>query len=368
MSKESVMFTRPLRRWSTAVAAVSATAAMVILGAVVAVPTASAAQAPVGMGTAASFAVLAGSTITNTGPTVVSGSVGLDPGTAVTGFPPGLVNNGSTYVADSVALQAQNDLTTAYNSAAQRGPVTTETTLGGQTLVAGVYGAAAGLSLTGTVILNGQNNPNAVFIFQAGSTLVTASSSTVALENGATWCNVFWQVGSSATLGGATTFVGTIMALTSATLVTGATVQGRVLARNGAVTLDTNTFTQPACTTSSTTSTTVAPGGSGTNLGGGGGSGGGTGTNGTGNGLGGGSNAGGLGGGTVAGGLASGVVPTGFPATGLGGASHSDDPALVALGGLALLAAVLAAGQAFRRRRLHLATTHPSIDGPDGDA
>jgi hypothetical protein len=355
------MFTRPLHRWSTAVLAVSTTAAVLVLGAVVGVPAASAAQAPVGLGTATSFAVLAGQTVTNTGPSVVSGSIGLSPGTAVTGFPPGTVINGTTYAADSVALQAENDLTTAYNSAAGRTPVTVESNpdIGGQTLAPGVYQGTSTLSLSGTVTLNGENNANSVFIFQAGSTLITATSSTVALENGATWCNVFWQVGSSATLGTATTFVGTIMALTSGTLNTGATVMGRMLARNGSVTLDDNTFTQPACTASSTTATTI-PGKS--NLGGGGS----TGTtattiagNGLGNGLGGGSNVGGLG---------SGVVPTGFPATGLGGASKSDDPALVALGGLALAAALVASGLAVRRRRVQWAGTRPDGDGPGGDA
>jgi len=311
------------------------------------------------MGTAAPFAVLAGQTVTNTGPSVISGSIGLSPGTAITGFPPGTETNGTQYAADGVALQAQNDLTTAYNQAAGATPVTVESAdLGGQNLAPGVYKGTSALSLTGTVTLNGENNPNSVFIFQAGSTLITASSSTVQLINGATWCNVFWQVGSSATLGTATTFVGTIMALTSASLTTGATVMGRVLARNGSVTLDTNTITQPACATSTTTATTATPAGK--NVGGGGSSGTGTHAKGTtGNGLGGGSNAGGLGGG---------VVPTGFPATGFGGASRSDDPALVALGGVALVAAVVALGQGFRRRRVQLAGNRPDADATDGAA
>ncbi len=355
------MFTRSLRRWSTAALAVSTAATMLLLGAIAGAPAASAAQPPVGMGTAASFAVLAGSTVTNTGASVISGSVGLDPGTAITGFPPGIVNNGTLYAADAVALQAQNDLTTAYNSAAGRTPVTVESNpdLTGQTLAPGVYKGPSTLSLTGTVTLNGEGSANSVFIFQSPSTLITGSSSVVSLINGASWCNVFWQVGSSATLGTNSTFVGTIMALTSDTLTTGATLMGRALARNGAVTLDTNTITQPTCTTSTTTGTTASP--TGTNAGGGGGSGGKATTKKTptGNGLGGGGNAGGLG---------SGVVPTGFPATGLGGASRSDDPALVALGGFALIASVLATGLAVRRRRIHVADPHTASPGADGDA
>jgi hypothetical protein len=356
------MFTRPLHRWSAAVLVVSTTATMLILGAVVGVPIASAAQAPVGLGTDASFAVLAGSTITNTGASVVSGSLGLSPGTAITGFPPGIVINGTQHAADGVALQAKNDLVTAYNSAAGRTPVTVESNpdLGGDNLAPGVYQGTSTLSLTGTVTLNGENNANSVFIFQAGSTLITASSSRVSLINGATWCNVYWQVGSSATLGTGSTFVGTVMALTSGTLNTGATVMGRMLARNGAVTLDDNTFTQPACTTSTTTGTTATP--AGTNQGGGGGSGTnakGTGTTGTG------INGNGLGGGTNAGGLGSGVVPTGFPETGLGGASHSNDPRVVALGGVALIGALLAMGQAYRRRRLQMSTSTPAVGVPD---
>ena len=209
---------------------------------------ASAAQGPVGLGTATPFAVLAGSTVTNTGPSVISGDLGLSPGSAVTGFPPGVVINGTEHVADAVALQAQTDLTTAYNDAAGRTPFTVVSTdLGGQTLDPGVYHAASSMGLTGTVTLDAHGDPNAVFIFQMGSTLTTASNSTVSLINGAQACNVFWQVGSSATLGTDTTFVGSILALTSAAVQTGTTVAGRVLASNGAVTLDTNTITTPTC-------------------------------------------------------------------------------------------------------------------------
>jgi hypothetical protein len=357
------MFTRPPRRWSTALVALATTATMVVLGAAVAVPTASAAQPPVGLGTAGSFAVLAGSTVTNTGPSVISGSVGLSPGTAITGFPPGIVNNGVQHKADAVALQAKSDLTTAYNSAAGRTPVTVESNpdLGGQNLAPGVYKGTSTLSLTGTLTLNGQNNANSVFIFQAGSTLITASSSVVQLVNGASWCNVFWQVGSSATLGTASTFVGTVMALTSASLTTGATVVGRVLARNGAVTLDTNTFSQPACATSSTTATTPGTTSGGNTPKGGGGATGTTPKSSTGPGK---TPKSGVPGGN---GLGSGVVPTGFPATGLGGASLSNDPALVALGAFAALGATWTSALAVRRRRLQLADTGRRL-GHCGDA
>ena len=209
-------------------------------------------QAPVGLGTAASFAVLAGTAVTNTGPSTIAGSVGVYPGTAITGFPPGQVTSGAIHSADAVAQQAQTDLTTAYLDAAARTPAASVTSdLGGQTLDPGVYKAASGMGLTGTVTLDGQGDPNAVFIFQAGSTLTTASSSSVTLTGGAQACDVFWVVGSSATLGTNSSFVGTVLALTSATVQTGATVAGRVLARNGEVSLDDNTFTQPTCTAAS---------------------------------------------------------------------------------------------------------------------
>jgi len=205
------------------------------------------AAAPVPLRTADNFAVLAGSTVTNTGPTVVNGDLGLSPGTSVTGFPPGTVN-GTQHVTDAVAGQAQTDLTTAYNDAAARAPTgIVSADLGGRRLTSGVYRSASSLGLTGALTLDAQGNANAVFIFQAGSTLTTASASRVNLVNGAQACNVFWQVGSSATLGTASTFRGNILALTSITVTTGARVDGRVLARNAAVTLDTNTITRSRC-------------------------------------------------------------------------------------------------------------------------
>ena len=211
------------------------------VGVLAAAPIAVAAgPAKVGLGTAAPFAVLAGTpAVTNTGPTTITGNVGISPGAAVTGFPPGIVN-GAIHKADAVALQAKKDLVTAYTDAAGRTPVTAVAggTLGGKTLVAGVYGSGGVvLNLTGTVTLNGQNNPSSVWVFKATSSLITASSSVVKLINGASPCNVFWQVTSSATLGSGSTFVGTIMALTSITMASAVTVNGRALARNGKVTL-----------------------------------------------------------------------------------------------------------------------------------
>jgi Ice-binding-like len=222
-----------------------ATAALLIGAAGSAGAATAATAAPVPLGTAAHFGVLAAATVTNTGPTTIKGDLGLSPGTAVTGFPPGQVT-GTEYTADSVALQAQNDLTTAYtDAAAQPVTATIPTELGGTTETPGVYNSAAGtFGITGTLTLNGQGNPSAVFVFQAASTLITASASNVKLENGAKAANVFWVVGSSATLGTYSTFRGNIMALASITVTTGVTIQGRALARTAAVTLDTDTITK----------------------------------------------------------------------------------------------------------------------------
>lgn len=201
------------------------------------------AAAQISLGTAQSFGVLGGSTVTNTGATTVNGNVGVSPGTAVTGFPPGVVAGGAIHANDAVAVQAQNDLTTAYNNIATT-PCTVDLTgqnLGGLTLTPGVYCFSSSAQLTGALTLDALGNPNALFLFKIGSTLTTASGSTVTVINGGSSCNrVYWQVGSSATLGTGTSFAGDILALTSITLTTGANTSGKVLARNGAVTLDTN--------------------------------------------------------------------------------------------------------------------------------
>ena len=209
------------------------------------------------LGTAANFAVLGGSTVTNTGSSVVNGDLGVDPGTAVTGFPPGIVN-GTIHATDAVALQAQNDVTTAYTDAADQ-PCNDHLTgqdLGGKTLTAGVYCFSSSAQLTGLLKLNAQGNANSVFIFQIGSTLTTASNSNVLLINNTQACNIFWQVGSSATVGTNSDFSGNILALTSITATTGAEFNGSLYARNGAVTLDDNMITRSPCTSVVTPSPT----------------------------------------------------------------------------------------------------------------
>jgi ice-binding like protein len=222
---------------------------------------------------AANYSVLAGATVTNTdSPSVLNNSLGLSPGTSITGFPPGIVT--APAIIDQTtpaAAQAQLDLDAAYFNAAGR-PLNATTTadLTGLTLVGGVYAgpSKSPLSLAGTLVLDGQGDPNSVFIFQTDSTLITASASTVSLINGAQECNVFWQVGSSATLGTGSVFAGNILALANISVTNGVTVHGRALARSGgAVTLDNDVFTSPTCnlvapatTTTAALAATTAPG------------------------------------------------------------------------------------------------------------
>lgn len=232
---------------------------MALVGALSLSTTAYAATAQVDLGTVGSYSVIAGSTVTNTGPSQLSGDVGVFPGEAITGFPPG-VQAGTRHAGDAVADQAKSDLGIAYRDAAGR--ATTESVAGdlvGRTLTSGVYTSSGPLAVSGTVTLDGENTVGSVFIFQVASTLITASSSRIRLIRGADACNVFWQVGSSATLGTNSTFVGTLMALQSISVTTGTVVQGRALARNGAVTLDNNVFSSAACTTAQPTITVTPP-------------------------------------------------------------------------------------------------------------
>ena len=197
----------------------------------------------IALGSTGTFAVLGGSTVTNTGSSNITGSVGASAGSAITGFPPGTVIAGSIHSGDAVAAQAQSDLTTAYNMATAS-PCTTTLSgqnLGGLTLLPGVYCFASSAQLTGVLTLNATGDPNAFFLFKIGSALTTASFSSVAFTNGGQGGSVFWQVGSSASLGTNSAFAGNILALTSITANTGANIQcGRALARNGTVTLDNN--------------------------------------------------------------------------------------------------------------------------------
>jgi hypothetical protein len=209
---------------------------------------AEAAVAPVSLGTASTFGVLASSTVTSTGGTVINGDLGASPGSAITGFPPG-TDNGTEHSADAAAASAQTALTAGYTDAMDRTPsVTGLSSIGNQTLGPGVYKASSSLLVGGVLTLDGQGDTSSVFIFQIGSTLTTDSATTIVPINGAQACNVFWQVGSSATLGTGSTFLGNILALASITVTTGDTISGRALASTGAVTLDDDTITvPPAC-------------------------------------------------------------------------------------------------------------------------
>jgi hypothetical protein len=200
------------------------------------------------LGSASGFVVLAGSTVTSTGPTSVKGDLGVSPGTAVTGFPPGTLV-GALHAGDPTAAQGIADLTIAYNDAAGRTlcPVSVAGNLGGMTLAPGLYKSTSSLAVSsGDLTLDAQGDGSAIFIFQMASTLTATSGRRVILVNGAKAANVYWQVGTSATLGTTSAFQGTIMADQAITLGTGAKLTGRALARIAAVNLDSNTIVKPA--------------------------------------------------------------------------------------------------------------------------
>jgi len=292
-----------LARWVGAALGLGAVALLMTFGGLAVL-----AATTVNLGTAASFAVLAGTGVTNTGSSTISGDLGTYPTATVTGFPPGIVESPyTTFAADSVALGAQTDLTTAYNQAAGESPTSTSepADLTGLTLDPGVYQTTSdgALSLSGTLTLDAEGDASAVFIFQTGSSLTTGTSSVVSLIDDASACNVFWQVGSTAVLDGPT-FAGTVMASTSITLGSGVTVDGRVLAGTGDVTLISDTVNASACIDTATLPTPIPT-----------------------------------------------AAVTSAPSTGAGGASPLvGTGVLVSLGGLALLGLGVAVG-IFRRRR-----------------
>ena len=202
------------------------------------------------LGTARSFSVLAGQTVTNLGSSTLSGDLGVNPGTSITGFPPGLVlAPGSTHAGDAFAGQAETDVGSAYDVLANEACTSdlSGQNLGERTILPGVYCFSSEALLSGTLVLDAKWEANAIFVFQITSKLVTSSGASVRLINGANPCNIFWQVGSSATLAAGTSFTGSILALTSITLETGASLDGRALARNGAVTLDSNQIRTNLC-------------------------------------------------------------------------------------------------------------------------
>lgn len=202
-------------------------------------------QSAVPLAGASSLAIIAGSSITNTGSTNVTGDIGLSPGTSVGGFPPGILV-GTLHINDAIATQAKLDLTAAYNDAAGRSAtdmVTVSGNIGGLTLTPGLYKSTSSLSISsGDLTFDARGDANAVFIIQIASSLTVTSGRRVILTNGALASNIFWQVGSSATFGTTAVFKGTIMALQSITFNTGATLDGRALARNGNVTMAGNTI------------------------------------------------------------------------------------------------------------------------------
>jgi hypothetical protein len=242
----------------------AACVAILVCLALAAVPIAAKASA-VGLGTAQPFVVLSGAGVTNTGPSVLNGDLGVSPGTSLSGFDLPAVVNGATHANDAVAAQAQSDLGTAYDVAAGQpippGNELTGQDLGGLTLGPGAYGYSSSAQLTGQLTLDAHGDPNAQFVFVIGTTLTTETASSVILTNGASPCNVYWKVGSSATLGTSTAFEGNLLALTSVSLNDSVTVLGRILARNGEVTLINDVLTAPQCATASTPTPTGSTGG-----------------------------------------------------------------------------------------------------------
>ncbi len=205
-------------------------------------------QTTVPLAGASNLAILAGSAISNTGATIITGDLGLSPGSSVGGFPPGILN-GTKHINDVTANQAKLDLTAAYNNAAERtctDIVTLSGNIGGLTLTPGLYKSTSSLAVSsGDLTFDAKGNADAVFIIQIASTLTTTSGRKVILSGGALASNIFWQVGSSATFGTTSVFKGTVMAMQSITFNTGATLEGRGLARIGAVTMAGNTIVKP---------------------------------------------------------------------------------------------------------------------------
>ena len=232
--------------WTAAAGIAAVTGLLLVTGLLAGPARADAPVTPVALGSAEPYLVLGGIGVTNTGATVLSGDLGVSPGTAIVGFPPGIAA-GATHAGGPQAAQAQTDLLTAYNDAAGRSPTTPDFAgdQNGKTFTPGVHHTGAAFGLTGTLTLDGQGDPNAVFIFQVGAALNTAAGSTVTLINGAQASHVFWQVLGAAGTGASSSFSGTIMALGAITIGAGTAVTGRALSRGGTVTLATNTFTFP---------------------------------------------------------------------------------------------------------------------------
>ncbi len=209
------------------------------------IPVQTTVQATVPLAGTSNLAILAGSSITNTGATTITGDIGLSPGTSIGGFPPGILN-GTQHINDAIATQAKLDLTAAYNDAAGRtctDIVTLSGNIGGLTLTPGLYKSTSSLAISsGDLTFDAMGNANAIFIIQIASTLTTTSGRKVILSGGALASNIFWQVSSSATFGTTSVFKGTVMAMQSITFNTGATIDGRALARTGGVTMASNTI------------------------------------------------------------------------------------------------------------------------------